>query len=303
VIVVHKLPETQRLNLKDAIPAHSDHYLFTETISGSFEYPEHFTGLGIIAMLRGNGDFKINDVNTRLDENGFFVVNRGSKLSIRLHGDANIPVLLYFNTILSEVLTNTIFYRNKVSGTEAMHGFHDFSLLEHIHYKNATLKNHLPWLIDLGASCASFHALKADMLIRVLLDDIIAENYSAMAVSNNLAVVKRATRIALYKRLSLAKQWMELNYASSFTMDQVADVAMQNTHHFLRLFKKAFDITPHQYLIDIRIAQAKNRLTETDQSVSAICHAVGFDSLSSFSTLFKERSGLSPTGFRQQKRI
>lgn len=254
-------------------------------------------------MLKGKGDFKVNDINIHLDENAFLVVNRGSKLSIRLQGDTNIPVLLYFNTVLSEVLTNTIFYRNNLSEAERLDNFHNFSLLEHIHYKNATLKNHLPWLIDLGTSCASFHALKADMLTRNLLDNIIAENYSAIAVSNNLTVVKESTRISLYKRLSLAKQWMDLNYASPFTMSQVADVAMLNTFHFLRLFKKAFDITPHQYLIDIRITQAKNMLTETDQSVSEICHAIGFDSLSSFSVLFKQRLGLSPSLFRQQKRV
>jgi transcriptional regulator GlxA family with amidase domain len=95
---------------------------------------------------------------------------------------------------------------------------------------------------------------------------------------------------------------MEANRSSPFTIDHVADIAMLNTHHFLRLFKKAFQTTPHQYLIDLRMKRASDLLIATDIPVSTICQDVGFESLSSFSTLFKARCGSSPAQFRQLNR-
>lgn len=297
MIVLNNLPE-----VKDIIPAYADHCLFTESLPASSRYPEHFTSLGIVAMLRGKGEFRINGETATLDENAFLIVNRGSRLSFVLQGRENIPVLLYFNTILCDVLTSAVFHRNVSIDAEREVETYDFSLLEHIHFQHATLKNHLPWLIDLGSSCSSFHALKADMLLRNLLDNIIAENYAAVKVSKNLEVVKQSTRETLYKRLTVARQWMEANCAAAFTIDHVADIAMLNTHHFLRLFKKAFQVTPHQYLIDLRIKRASDLLIATDSPVAEICHNVGFESLSSFSTLFKVRCGSSPAQFRELNR-
>ncbi|MBT1697337.1 AraC family transcriptional regulator [Fulvivirgaceae bacterium PWU4] len=302
MIVRHQLPEVKLTGVQDITPAYADHYLFTDSLPASFRYPEHFTALGIVAMLKGKGEFKINDETAALDENAFLIVNRGSRLSFALQGSDNIPVLLYFNTILCDLLIRAIFYRDVPADAERDIETYDFSLLEHIHFQHATLKNHLPWLINLGSSCSSFHALKADMLLRNLLDNIIAENYAAVTVSKNLDVVKQSTRKTLYKRLTVAKQWMEANCAAAFTIDHVADIAMLNTHHFLRLFKKAFRTTPHQYLIDLRIKRASNLLIATDSPVSEICQDVGFESLSSFSTLFKVRCGMSPTQFRELNR-
>ena len=302
MIVLHQLPEVKYTRIQDVIPAYADHYLFTESLPASFRYPEHYTALGIMAMLRGKGEFKINGETAILDENAFLIVNRGSKLSFVLQGRENIPVLLYFNTILCDVLTQAIFHRDVSVDAEREIEAYDFSLLEHIHFQHATLKDHLPWLIDLGSSCSSFHALKADMLLRNLLDNIIAENYAAVKVSKNLEVVKQSTRKTLYKRLIVARQWMEANYAAAFTSDHVADIAMLNTHHFLRLFKKAFRITPHQYLIDLRMKRASDLLIATDSPVSEICQDVGFESLSSFSALFKARCGSSPAQFRELNR-
>lgn len=290
------------MGTQEIIPAYADHYLFTESLPAAFRCPEHFTALGIVAMLKGKGQFKINDETVTLDENAFLIVNRGSKLSFVLQGSENIPVLLYFNTILCDLLTGSLFYRNVSVDAEREIEAYDFSLLEHLHFQHATLKNHLPWLINLGSSCSSFHALKADMLLRNLLDNIIAENYAAVTVSKNLDVVKQSTRKTLYKRLTVARQWMEANCTAAFTVDHVADIAMLNTHHFLRLFKKAFRVTPHQYLIDLRMKLASDLLISTNSPVSAICQDVGFESLSSFSTLFKARCGNSPAQFRELNR-
>ena len=68
--------------------------------------------------------------------------------------------------------------------------------------------------------------------------------------------------------------------------------------HFARAFAVAYGETPRAYLTRRRIERAKTLLRSANLSVTEICFAVGFESLGSFSTRFRELVGQSPTGYR-----
>ncbi len=71
-------------------------------------------------------------------------------------------------------------------------------------------------------------------------------------------------------------------------------------HHFLRLFKQTFGETPHRYLTRRRLERAQHLLAKTDLSVNDICTESGFQSVGSFSWLFRRHLGMSPNTFRRQ---
>lgn len=103
-----------------------------------------------------------------------------------------------------------------------------------------------------------------------------------------------------YRRIVLAKRFLDAHYADPIDLDVVAAEAAFSKFHFLRQFKKAFGKTPHQYLIAVRIAHAK-RLLQAGLPVSDVCLAVGFESLTSFSGLFKRLVGLAPSAYWAQQ--
>lgn len=72
--------------------------------------------------------------------------------------------------------------------------------------------------------------------------------------------------------------------------------------HFIRAFKASTGQTPHQYLRTRRIARAKHLLETTPLPVTEICEQVGFESLGSFSALFRRLTGASPVGYRKAHR-
>lgn len=101
-----------------------------------------------------------------------------------------------------------------------------------------------------------------------------------------------------YRRLMRARDFIEDCYSRPVDLNQIAREACLSRFHFLRLFRKTFDKTPHQYLTERRIERAKDLLAASDLSVTEICFEVGFESLGSFSTLFHRTVGHPPTHYR-----
>jgi AraC family transcriptional regulator len=84
--------------------------------------------------------------------------------------------------------------------------------------------------------------------------------------------------------------------------DEMADIACFSPCHFNRLFRRVTGIPPIQYHYALRIARAKELLIETNLRITDICFEVGYNSLGTFITRFKELVGFSPSAFRRLAR-
>jgi AraC-like DNA-binding protein len=107
-------------------------------------------------------------------------------------------------------------------------------------------------------------------------------------------------KVYLYQRIVQAKLFIDSNYATRIDLDNISDEAYFSKFHFIRLFKKIYGKTPHQYLTFVRIEKA-TQLLRTYQPASEVCYAVGFESLSSFGSLFKRVVGITPTAFLEEQ--
>ena len=114
--------------------------------------------------------------------------------------------------------------------------------------------------------------------------------------------VRPSTREELYRRLFRAKDFIVASFDQPVTLKEMAGIACLSPNHFLRSFRQAFHQTPHQFLTSIRLDYARNALVKTEQPVTDICLCVGFESLGSFSRLFRRRFGLPPQEYRRLKR-
>jgi len=103
----------------------------------------------------------------------------------------------------------------------------------------------------------------------------------------------------LYKRVVQAKLFIDEQFSEKIDLDNIADEAWFSKFHFIRLFKTMYGNTPHQYLIKVRIENAKE-LLQKGISAADTCFAVGFDSIPSFTALFKKYTKLSPSVYQQQ---
>lgn len=102
----------------------------------------------------------------------------------------------------------------------------------------------------------------------------------------------------LYQRIAAAKVYIDANYHEPIDLEQISRQAFLSRFHFHRLFTKVYKKTPHQYLTQTRIEAAKLLLAKEGISITDVCTMIGFESLASFSLLFRKQSGLTPQYYR-----
>jgi len=103
------------------------------------------------------------------------------------------------------------------------------------------------------------------------------------------------------ERLRRARRFIDECYDLPLDLNQISRQACLSRFHFLRLFRDTFETTPHQYLIQRRIEKAKELLRLKEMSVTDICFEVGFESLGSFSALFRRCVGTAPVVYRKRE--
>ncbi|NED95267.1 helix-turn-helix transcriptional regulator [Phytoactinopolyspora alkaliphila] len=96
-----------------------------------------------------------------------------------------------------------------------------------------------------------------------------------------------------------ARDLIDRHYAEPLDLDRLAQAAGYSRYHFVRAFRAAYGETPGRYLTRRRIERAQELLRSANLTVTEVCHVVGFSSLGSFSSLFTEFAGVSPSRFQR----
>jgi AraC-like DNA-binding protein len=102
----------------------------------------------------------------------------------------------------------------------------------------------------------------------------------------------------LYNRLVKAKLFIDRNYHTDINLHNIAREGYFSKFHFIRLFKSIYGDTPHQYMIRVRIENAKELLRK-GFNISDTCLSVGFESVPSFSGLFRKIEKITPSEFQR----
>ena len=108
--------------------------------------------------------------------------------------------------------------------------------------------------------------------------------------------------IPVYVHLRRAKDLIDREFAQPLDVPVLARQAHASRAHFARSFKDAFGETPHRYLLRRRIERAKELLRSTRLSVTEVSLAVGFQSLGSFSSAFRQLMGEPPIAYARRWR-
>jgi AraC family transcriptional regulator len=109
-------------------------------------------------------------------------------------------------------------------------------------------------------------------------------------------------RVLLARRLARALCHVDSNLGQEAAIVRLAEVARMSPPYFTRVFNQVIRMTPHRYVVEVRLAAARRLLEETDHSMQELCRRLGFENRCAFARMFKQFYGIAPTAHRRHVR-
>ncbi len=212
----------------------------------------------------GNGVFKTHEVNG----------NRGFKaISIRFHKDVleelyQMDPYPFFESSAVPVTTNSVKIESDVLVRQYVE-----SILIYFNRKESIGENLL--------------ILKLKELIAILLHTTEAAN------------VKEVMSNLFEKRTYEFKEVVKAHIFSSISITDLARLTHNSLSSFKKEFKRVFNDTPGNYLINRRIEKVAELLPNTQEPITLIAYHCEFKTLAHMSRVFKARYGVSPSEYRE----
>lgn len=135
--------------------------------------------------------------------------------------------------------------------------------------------------------------LEDEMLFEVLQEVLIA-NSKEIKRGDALPIQSKATQEEIVNRLFLARDYIHSYFFREISLEELSQISCLSKFHFLRLFKKAFSISPYQYQKKLRASRAIT-LYKQGQTLEAIAGRVGMENASSLSRMIYKQYGAYPS--------
>jgi len=140
--------------------------------------------------------------------------------------------------------------------------------------------------------------LQLDEMVLDLLDKVMGILTHSQTIEN-LSVNLKQFHLGTVES---AKSYIFENFSQDISLQELATHCLVSPFHFSRIFKAFMNMSPYQYLAEVRLNHAKVLLTTTEQSILDISYACGFNSPEHFATAYRHRYRLPPSGFRDKVR-
>ncbi|MBV9561369.1 MAG: helix-turn-helix transcriptional regulator, partial [Bradyrhizobium sp.] len=136
---------------------------------------------------------------------------------------------------------------------------------------------------------------------------LLAESVSH-AIANRLMTISRldgrpslpaVARQLSSRRVRAVREFVESNLADCIKLADLAAICSLSSEHFIRMFKSAVGVSPHRYVLGVRIVRAKQLLANRECSLADIAHECGFAHQQHFTSTFRRMTGFTPGAYRR----
>ena len=102
------------------------------------------------------------------------------------------------------------------------------------------------------------------------------------------------------RQLRAVEDYIREHYAERLTLEQLAGFCHLSKYYFVRAFTAHAGCTPYEYVLRVRMGEAKRLLARTALPVAEVAALAGFSDVRSFTGQFQKRQGVSPARFRRE---
>jgi AraC family transcriptional regulator len=275
---------------------------FVSQLFGSdVRFDEHDGPLSIKCAFGGQEMYEIEGGRLAVDDSGYLVLNNRQRYASSINQLSPIESFcIWFRPGFAEQILGALKTEDdRLLDNPAFISKQPVTFFDRVYAHDDVVS---PVMFEMRRRINDGHAtdLWLEEQFHVLLQRLLQVHRGIYHDVERLPAARWSTRLELYRRLHRARDFMDCSLHVPISLSQMANVASLSPHHFLRLFKKSFHETPGQYMSRRRMERAQTLLAGTDLPVTQICMDLGFESLGSFSWLFRQRFGLPPSRYRAE---
>lgn len=105
------------------------------------------------------------------------------------------------------------------------------------------------------------------------------------------------------EKMKVLLDYIETHYGERIGVEDGASLCYYSSSHFMKYFKQYMGVSFVRYLNDFRLVKAGGFLLGTQDSVTAVAQRCGFDNISYFNRLFRQKYRQSPGEYRKNRGI
>lgn len=179
----------------------------------------------------------------------------------------------------------------------------DTAVLETYYREVSSFKDVLVYNSDLQFSTIAKQLEVAVLAKNMFLTKIKAFEMLHCGITNYVKykdVPRRKYNRQHLERVAHAKARIDEKPQAAYSISELAEYCEISQTYFKTIFRECFGIPPHRYMIQRRLEQAKEMLSQTDLSIAHIAETMGFASSSRFAATFKKEYGYLPSAYRKE---
>jgi|GEM_PF-1635422 len=205
--------------------------------------------------------------------------------STQWHSDAGVEFIhVYLRMDSLNDIARSIFDREPDGGLlPELVGFFDYDLAR---------------LIEHGATCMgrpiAVSRLEQDAWGQ-LIGEYLLRNKSNLVGFNETETSSDLSNAALTRVIDS----IEANLGDDMSLESLAALCSMTRTNFCKAFKRAINVSPHQYVLERRLTKARELLKAKESPIAEIAYVVGFCSQAHMTDVFRKRLGVTPGKFRK----
>ena len=247
--------------------------------------------------MQGNSTCTFNGRRLQVTEDTYCISNRQQDYTLEINSRQtvetfNIHIGEYFGEkVLQAVIQRPEALLSNVNNTSVT----PVDFYNKLYRKDGQLNNIIHKLTLLQQD--SFNTMLFEETLAQLLIHLLQQHNNILADIAKMPAVKASVKAELYKRVSMGADYIHAYYMQNIQLEDIAAEACFSKFHFLRLFKQVYNASPFQYIQQLRMEKARHKLA-TGESVQDIAALLGYENSNSLSRIFKRRTGVYPTQYK-----
>lgn len=239
----------------------------------------------IYVLMSGSNDIYIENRKYHIESGDVFLVGPGFEHAYIAEGKYSRYEIMFTKKFMDQFFTQP--FRRRL--------FNCYSS-EIIHLTDRELKEFC-WLYNMMEEERKRDGLHALYLARILdLLDKASERQAEAPILPEFETKEMAA-------VTNAVTYINANYRSIRTMDEIAEACYISKSYLCHIFKKEYNMTVMEYLKRVRIRHACEFLATSDKTFSLIAQKMGFSDISHFTKNFKKIKGCTPREYRERKKL